>query len=158
VTASSKADLLNLVANDAYAVSQLGLTLTRLVRCQLEMILGGVYVWTLLGKCLPSGLACESFMRELTPAGPSGLWGLSALLITSIPAYFITKLQYKIFEKRLAVSDKKLTLLQEAIQSISQIKVTATERFWYARIRDIRNVEFERLTQARILGFIAGML
>lgn len=98
------------------------------------------------------------YLSLLMCPGPSGLWGLSTLLITSVPAYFITKLQYTIFEKRLAVSDKKISLMQEAVQSIFMIKVMAAERFWYKRIRDVRDLEFRRLTQARMLGFISGML
>jgi ABC-type bacteriocin/lantibiotic exporter with double-glycine peptidase domain len=92
------------------------------------------------------------------PAGTSGLWGLSTLLITSVPAYFITQYQYKIFEKRLDVSDRKTKLMQEAIQAIGMIKMMAAERWWYRRIKTVRDEEFRRLVQARLLGFVSGML
>ena len=75
-----------------------------------------------------------------------------------MPAYFITKLEYRIFEKRLAISDQKTSLMQEAIQAISMIKMMAAEKFWYDRIKNVRDREFARLTQARMLGFVAGLL
>lgn len=86
------------------------------------------------------------------------MWGLSTLLITSGPAYLLTKLQYKLYEKQLAISDQKLTLMQEAIQAISMIKITNAQEFWYNRIKNVRDLEFRRLLQARILGFISGIL
>lgn len=91
-------------------------------------------------------------------AGTSGLWGLSTLLITSVPAYYMTQWEYKLFEKRLEIPDKKTGLMQEAIQSISLIKLMASERWWYARIKKVRDEEFKRLAQAKLLGILSGML
>jgi ABC-type bacteriocin/lantibiotic exporter with double-glycine peptidase domain len=94
----------------------------------------------------------------LKSSGTSGLWGLATLLISSIPAYMITQLQYKIFEKRLEVKDKKISLMQEAVQAISMIKMMATELFWFRRIKKVRDLEFKRLIQARLLGLLSGLL
>lgn len=96
-------------------------------------------------------------MEELI-SGPSGFYGLSTLAITLPPAYVVTKLQYKLFEKRLALSDEKLSLMQEAIQAISMIKMMAAERFWYKRIKEVREREFSKLMQARLLGTVSGLL
>jgi ABC-type bacteriocin/lantibiotic exporter with double-glycine peptidase domain len=96
--------------------------------------------------------------QRADPPGPSGLWGLSSLVLTSVPAFYITKYQYKIFEKRLAVSDKKISLMQECIQAISMVKFMAAERFWFKRIKTVQDEEFMRLTQARLLGFLSGLL
>jgi ABC-type bacteriocin/lantibiotic exporter with double-glycine peptidase domain len=84
--------------------------------------------------------------------------GLATLILTLPPAYFITKLEYNIFEKRLAVKDEKISLMQEAVQAISMIKMMAAERFWFGRINEVRDREFKRLTQARLLGFVSGFL
>ena len=92
------------------------------------------------------------------PPGPSGLWGLATLLFTCPPAYLITKYQFKVFEKRLTIKDEKISLMQEAIQAISMIKMMAAERFWFTRIKEVRDREFTRLIQARILGFMSGLL
>ncbi len=91
-------------------------------------------------------------------SGPSGFYGLATLAITFPPAYFITRLQYRIFEKRLAVKGEKISLMQEAVQAISMIKMLATERFWYKRVNEVRDREFKRLIQARLLGAVSGLL
>jgi ABC-type bacteriocin/lantibiotic exporter with double-glycine peptidase domain len=86
------------------------------------------------------------------------LYGLATLIIAFVPAYYITQLEYKIYEKRLEVKDEKITLMQEAIQAISMIKMMAAERFWFRRIKTVRDREFKRMIQARTLGFISGLL
>jgi ABC-type bacteriocin/lantibiotic exporter with double-glycine peptidase domain len=86
------------------------------------------------------------------------LWGLSTLAITCPPAYFLTQWQYKIFEKRLTLKDEKITLMQEAIQAISMIKTMAAEKFWFTRIKTVRDKEFSKMTQARLIGIVSGVL
>lgn len=102
------------------------------------MALGCSYVWILLG--------------------PSGLWGLSTLILTCPPAYLLTKWEYSVFEKRHAIRDERVSLMQEAVQAISMIKMMATERFWYRRINRVREREFKKLIQAQVLGYISGLL
>jgi ABC-type bacteriocin/lantibiotic exporter with double-glycine peptidase domain len=96
-------------------------------------------------------------VNQLT-SGPSGFYGLATLAVTLPPAYVVTKLQYKLFEKRLAISDEKLSLMQEAIQAISMIKMMAAERFWFKRVKEVREREFSKLIQARLLGTLSGLL
>ena len=62
------------------------------------------------------------------------------------------------FEKRLELKDQKITLMQEAIQAISMIKMMAAERFWFKRIKNVRDKEFTRWIQARLLGNLSGLL
>lgn len=78
--------------------------------------------------------------------------------MTFPPAYFLTKLEYKIFEKRLGIRDERVSLMQEAVQAISMIKMMAAERFWYKRIHAVRDREFKKLIQARLVGFLSGLL
>ena len=94
----------------------------------------------------------------LTAPGTSGLCGLATLAITCPPAYFIAKYQYKIFEKRLTINDERISLMQEAIQAISMIKMMAAERFWFDRINKVRNEKVKRLTQASLLGLASSLL
>lgn len=86
------------------------------------------------------------------------MWGLSTQLLTLTPAFFLTTAEYKVFEKRLTRKDDKITLMQEAIQAISMIKLMAAERFWFDRIEAVRDQEFKYLTQAKLLGFVSAML
>ncbi|WVQ75089.1 hypothetical protein IAR50_004698 [Cryptococcus sp. DSM 104548] len=134
----TKADILNLISSDASSVQRIGWTFTGLFRSLVEMCLGCSYVWVLLG--------------------PSGLWGLATLIITCPPAYLLTKWEYAIFEERLAVRDERVSLMQEAVQAISMIKMMATERFWYKRINKVREIEFKKLVQAQLLGYLSGLL
>jgi hypothetical protein len=48
--------------------------------------------------------------------------------------------------------------MQEAVQAISMIKMMASERYWYGRINEVRDREFKRLIQARLLGALSGLL
>ncbi|OXH51675.1 ABC transporter ABCC.6 [Cryptococcus neoformans] len=134
----TKADILNLISSDASSVQRIGWTFTNLFRSAVEMALGCSYVWILLG--------------------PSGLWGLSTLILTCPSAYLLTKWEYSVFEKRLAIRDERVSLMQEAVQAISMIKMMATERFWYRRINNVREREFKKLIQAQVLGYISGLL
>ncbi|ORX37959.1 P-loop containing nucleoside triphosphate hydrolase protein [Kockovaella imperatae] len=133
-----KADILNLISSDSSALARLGWTVARMIKFQVEMVIGCLFVWYLLG--------------------PSGLWGLLTLLLTYPPAYFLTKLQYRIYETQLEIKDEKVSLMQEAIQAISMIKMTATEIVWYRRIMSVREREIAKITQARLVGYLSGIL
>ncbi|OCF35103.1 ABC transporter ABCC.6 [Kwoniella heveanensis BCC8398] len=134
----SKAEILNLISSDASSVQRIGWTFTELLRAALELVLGSTYVWILLG--------------------PSGMWGLLTLLITCPPAYLMARWEYKIYEKRLAIRDERVSLLQEAVQAISMIKMMATEKFWFKRISEVRRREFRKLIAAYVLSHLSGFL
>ncbi|WWC65637.1 uncharacterized protein I303_108257 [Kwoniella dejecticola CBS 10117] len=134
----TKADILNLISSDAAAVQKIGWTFSELFRAILELAVGCVYIWVLLG--------------------PSGMWGFATFIFTCPPAYFLTKWEYQVFEKRLAIRDERVSLMQEAIQAISMIKMMATERFWFKRISEVRKREFQKLTSATLIGFASSLL
>ena len=154
----TKADILNLISSDTASLSQIGLFFVRFLRIAFELFLGCSYVWILLGEPCTGVFSRSIRHHPLICAGPSGFYGLATLILTLPPAYLVTKLQYKLFEKRLAISDEKLSLMQEAIQAISMIKMMAAERFWFTRIREVREREFRKLVHARLLGAISGLL
>lgn len=58
----------------------------------------------------------------------------------------------------MAISDKKISLMQEVIQAISMVKYMAAERFWFKRIKKVRDEEFKRTIQARLIGALSGFL
>jgi len=91
-------------------------------------------------------------------AGTSGVVGMASLLLTFPPAYVLTRLEYKVFERELQVKDEKISLLQETIQAISMIKMMATERYWYGRVSAVRDGENALLLRARLVGAISGFL
>ena len=150
----NRADILNLISSDALALSRIGVRVVILFCTQIEMAVGCSYIWFLLGQQIHR----QRLLMADMLIGPSGLWGLATLILTCPPAYLITKLEYKLFEKRLSVKDEKITLMQEAIQAIPMIKMMAAEKFWFRRIKKVRDQEFTRLIQARLLGFISALL
>jgi len=83
---------------------------------------------------------------------------MASLLLTFPPAYVLTRLEYKVFERELQVKDEKISLLQETIQAISMIKMMATERYWYGRVSAVRDGENALLLRARLVGAISGFL
>lgn len=74
------------------------------------------------------------------------------------PAYFFTRIQFKLYEKRLKISDKKSSLMQEAIQAIQMIKMMAAEKYWFDRIKDVREEEFRQAIKAQMVGFVSSIL
>ncbi|WWC95346.1 hypothetical protein V866_002208 [Kwoniella sp. B9012] len=134
----TKADILNLISSDASSVQRIGWTGSELFRALLELALGCGYIWMLLGT--------------------SGMWGFATLIFTCPPAYFLTKWEYQVFEKRLAIRDERVSLMQEAIQAISMIKMMATEKFWFKRINSVRKREFKKLISAQLIGYGSSLL
>jgi hypothetical protein len=159
-TATTKADILNLISSDTTAVSNIGIAFIHIVRSFVDLFLGCAYIWLLLGKSFAQTVVLYNYwgigIRLAT--GPSGFYGLATLILTLPPAYFITQLEYHIFEKRLKVNDEKINLMQEAVQAISMIKMMAAEQFWYKRIHKVQDQEFKRLVQARLIGAASGFL
>ncbi|WVR08252.1 hypothetical protein IAU60_005299 [Kwoniella sp. DSM 27419] len=136
--AQTKAHILNLISSDAMAVKSVGISLLSLLTGLCEMVLGCTYVWMLLG--------------------PSGIWGLSTLLLTCPPSYFLTKLQYKLFRDGRAILDERIGLMQEMVQVITSIKMMATERLWFKRISDVQRRELRKAAQGQLLASVAGCL
>jgi len=148
----TKADILNLISFDTAALARIGWTFIGLFRAVVELFLGMAYVWILLGM-----FGVSSCQHRLIP-GPSGFYGLATIVLTFPPAYILTRLEYKCFEKRLEVKDERISLMQEAVQAISMIKMMAAERFWFNRINGVRDREFKRIMQANLLGALSGLL
>ena len=90
--------------------------------------------------------------------GWSGAVGLSTLVLTFAPAYTLTKLEYKRFSVEVSIKDERISLMQEVTQAISMIKEMALERYWFDRISKVRDREFDRLVQARLIRALSTLL
>jgi ABC-type bacteriocin/lantibiotic exporter with double-glycine peptidase domain len=77
--------------------------------------------------------------------------GLSTILITSPLAYLFTKMEYKVFEKATLIGDRQITMLQEMVQAISMIKLMASERFWFKRLKAIKEEEMSNALKIRLI-------
>jgi len=90
--------------------------------------------------------------------GWSGAVGLSTLVLTFAPAYTLTKLEYKRFSAEVSIKDERISLMQEVTQAISMIKEMTLERYWFDRISKVRDREFDRLVQARLIRALSTLL
>lgn len=61
------------------------------------------------------------------------------------------------FAKQLKFSDQNIGLMQELIQAIQMAKITVTERFWYRRVKTVKDTETKRLVQAKAFSFISAL-
>jgi hypothetical protein len=92
------------------------------------------------------------------PTGPSGLLGVTLSLLIYPPAYLLSQWQYRIFKAFVAVGDKRVSILQGALQTISMIKMTASEAFWYKRMDRVRQEEFRLQLKSRLVSTASGLL
>jgi hypothetical protein len=70
----------------------------------------------------------------------------------------LTRRDFRIRTKLLATRDERMSLMQEAIQAISMIKMMAAEAFWHRRIMNVRETEFGTLFKLKCLSLLSGLL
>ena len=80
------------------------------------------------------------------------------MIFTAIPGVFLARLEYRIRTKLGVVRDERMSLMQEAIQAISIIKMMAAEAFWHRRIMTVRDREFAIEFRLKLLSLISGLL
>jgi ABC-type bacteriocin/lantibiotic exporter with double-glycine peptidase domain len=113
-------------------------SIQRFLTCNLLLVTGGLYIWSLLGA--------------------SGLWGLASLLVTTVPAYYLTKWQLRVYNQQVETDDLRIRSMQEVIRGIESIKTAANELFWHARICDMRTREYKLKFKAMLIGLVSSTL
>lgn len=103
-------------------------------------------------------LALNSQRQETKVTGPSGLWGVAFSFVTYPFAYLLVRKEYQLTEARKETADERVSLLQEALQTISMIKMMASERFWFNRLDEVQQKGFRLSLQYRLLSAASGML
>lgn len=148
--APSQPDVLNLITNDIETIVDLGDAVFCMMADLIETVVGCWFIWTLMGKCHWAiwSVKCP---QELTILGFLALCGLCTVLISAPVAYLLAKGQYKCCEKAAGIHDTHNGLLQEMIQAISMIKLTASERFWYKRVQAVKDEQLKNVFWEKML-------
>lgn len=95
---------------------------------------------------------------KLICAGASGLWGIAFSFVTYPLAYLLARWEYSTYDLIKKNTDARVTLLQEALQTITMIKMMASERFWFGRLHAVRNEGFQLRLKAHLIGALSGLL
>lgn len=112
----------NLMSTDAYRVSTLALwPMNLIVIAPVQLAVGIYFLYTLLGI--------------------SSLFGLAVMVITLPVNHYSAKLLAKTQMALGEARDKRVSLMNEVLQGIRQIKFFASERSWEKRIMQTRENE-----------------
>ncbi|KAI7849482.1 P-loop containing nucleoside triphosphate hydrolase protein, partial [Circinella umbellata] len=118
---SSTGQIVNLMSTDSDRISEFSTYWFSLFTAPLEVAIGIYFVYRLLGL--------SSFM------------GLSVMIICLPINHFNAKLYAKTQDKLMDARDKRVSLMNEVLQGIRQIKFFASEKDWQKRILQSRNTE-----------------
>lgn len=86
------------------------------------------------------------------------MWGIAFSFITYPLAYLLARWEYRVHETVKINRDKRSTLRQEALQTISMIKMMASERFWFNRLNSLQQEGFRLSLKARLISSLSGLL
>ncbi|KAF3909237.1 hypothetical protein ABW20_dc0104339 [Dactylellina cionopaga] len=118
--------VVNLIAVDAYRVSNFGCWSFIFYECALSIALGFGFLYTILGwQSLCAGLSIYIFLTPLNQ--------------------FLAKIYLEATDKVMKVRDRKLAVVSEALQGIRQIKFAALEDQWQKRFEDVRKDEMKQI-------------
>ena len=122
---SSTGQIINLMSTDSNRISEFSTWWFAAFALPTELAIGIYFVYTLLGV--------SSFM------------GLSVMIILLPINHFTTKIFAKTQDRLMTARDKRVTLMNEVLQGIRQIKFFASEKDWQKRILQSRNTELRFL-------------
>ncbi|KAG2227320.1 hypothetical protein INT45_004275 [Circinella minor] len=118
---SSTGQIVNLMSTDSNRISEFSTWWFTVFAAPTELAIGIYFVYRLLGL--------SSFM------------GLSVMIICLPINHFNAKLFAKTQDKLMDARDKRVSLMNEVLQGIRQIKFFASEKDWQKRILQSRNTE-----------------
>lgn len=124
-TSSSTGTIVNLMSTDSNRISEFSVWWFCVITAPVELVIGISFLYVLLGKSCFLGLLVMIFV----------------LPINHYNAKMFAKTQDKLMEAR----DKRVSLMNEVLQGIRQIKYFAWERNWEKRIMESRDVELHHL-------------
>lgn len=113
--------IVNLMSTDATRIAAFSSQFSTLVRAPAELVFGTYFLYCLLGW--------------------SSIVGLMVIVVTLPINHFNTKWFIKVQAQLMKSRDKRVSLMNEVLQGIRQIKFFAWESNWSKRILDSRNAE-----------------
>jgi ABC-type multidrug transport system fused ATPase/permease subunit len=136
--ASSTGAIVNLMGTDASRVADFSSIWFILISAPLELCVGIYFLYQLLGVSCFYGLLVMIFI----------------LPINHFNAQIFAKTQDRLMEAR----DKRVTLMNEVLQGIRQIKFFAWESNWEKRIMEARSKELHHLSITYINGVFFSLV
>lgn len=120
--------IVNLMSTDATRIAGFSSQWSALVRAPTELVFGTYFLYYLLGW--------------------SSIMGLMVIVVTLPINHFNTKRFINVQAKLMKSRDKRVSLMNEVLQGIRQIKFFAWESNWSKRIMESRNAEIGHLKKA----------
>ncbi|KAG9063667.1 hypothetical protein KI688_003778 [Linnemannia hyalina] len=128
----------NLMAVDANRISSMGSSVFFLYTGPIEIALGVVMLYGLLG--------------------PSSLVGLGVMFLTSPAHHFAARKYSKIQESLMETRDRRVGLMSELLQGIRMIKFFAWEKKIQKKIMEVRDQELRRFVRLYIINTFFTLL
>lgn len=135
---SSTGTIVNLMSTDAARISEFSQWWFAFIEISTELTIGIYFLYQLLGKSCFLGL----------------LVMVVVLPLNHYNAKMYTKTQDRLMEAR----DKRVSLMNEVLQGIRQIKFFAWENKWEQRIMDARQEELHHLGVTYLSGVLFNFL
>lgn len=133
-TSSSTGTIVNLMSTDSNRISEFSVWWFSILAAPIELAVGVYFLYTLLGK--------------------SCFLGLLVMIIVLPLNHYNAKMFAKTQDRLMDARDKRVSLMNEVLQGIRQIKFFAWERNWEKRIMEARDVELHHLG----ITYLSGVL
>lgn len=135
---SSSGAVVNLMGTDASRISDFSALWISCISAPLELITGFYFLYQLIG------VAC--------------FFGLLVMIIILPINHFNAKIFARTQDRLMEARDKRVSLMNEVLQGIRQIKFFAWESKWEERIMKARNVELHQLSITYINGVFFSLV
>lgn len=135
---SSIGTIVNLMSTDSQRISDFTTNWFTLIEAPIELLVGVTFLYSLLGS--------------------SCLLGLSVMIITLPLNHYNSILFAKTQEKLMEARDRRVSLMNEVLQGIRQIKFFAWESNWENRVLEARNEELKHLKKTYISEVLFNFL
>jgi ABC-type multidrug transport system fused ATPase/permease subunit len=130
--------IVNLMSTDATRLSEFGSLWFSAIGAPVELAIGIYFLYQLIG------MAC--------------FLGLLVMVIVLPINHFNSKIFAKTQDRLMQARDKRVSLMNEVLQGIRQIKFFAWEKKWEERIMDARKVELKHLGVTYINGVFFSLV
>lgn len=135
---STTGTIVNLMSTDSNRISEFSTWWFSVIAAPTELVIGIYFLYHLLGK--------------------SCLLGLLVMVIVLPINHYNAKIFARTQDRLMDSRDKRVNLMNEALQGIRQIKFFAWEKNWEERIMEARNVELHHLKITYISGVLFTLL
>jgi ABC-type multidrug transport system fused ATPase/permease subunit len=136
--ASSSGAVVNLMGTDASRISLFSALWLAAIGAPLELAIGLFFLYQLIGM--------------------SAFYGLLVMIIVLPVNHYNSKIMSRTQDRLMEARDKRVSLMNEVLQGIRQIKFFAWEKKWEERVMEARNAELRQLAITYINGVLFSLV